>query len=104
MFIVIGLFSKLAVFSYITLALIIYMYYRTLSKNIAKRQAENRKYLELSYKARGLANKEKRYLLDLKDNHIYKCPECRQKIRIPRGKGRIEITCPKCAAKFIKKS
>ena len=35
---------------------------------------------------------------------FFKCPACRQKIRVPKGKGRIEITCPRCANRFIKKT
>lgn len=41
---------------------------------------------------------------DRKHFRFFKCPACRQKIRVPRGKGRIEITCPRCGSKFIKKS
>ncbi len=103
-FIVIGMFSKRAVFTYVTLVLIIILYYRTFSRNISKRYAENQKYLAYTSKARAFFSNKKRYLLELKTHHIYKCPSCAQKIRIPRGKGRIEITCPKCKTKFIKNS
>lgn len=64
--------------------------FRTLSRNIYKRYEENRKFLLFFQK---LKDKEHRY---------YNCPRCRQQVRVPRGKGKISITCPKCREKFIK--
>lgn len=83
---------------------IIYTYYRMLSRDYAKRRAENEKYLDKTTVIRQKLMREKSLLKQRKDYHIYTCPECRQKIRIPRGKGKIEISCPKCHTKFIKKS
>ena len=85
-------------------ATLIVCYYRMFSKNIAKRSAENGKYLFYRQKYLGIFTKKKNQLLDRKTHHIYKCPQCRQKIRIPKGKGMIEIRCPKCRTIFKKKS
>ena len=86
------------------LALVIYTYYRVLSRDYAKRSAENQKYLAKTQKIRMRFQKEKGMMEQRKTHHIYKCPGCGQKIRIPRGKGKIEIECPKCHVKFIKRS
>lgn len=83
---------------------IIYTYFRILSRNIQKRYEENQKYLDATYKLRVRFAKEKNLMAQRKTNHIYTCPGCGQKIRIPRGKGKIEIDCPKCHTKFIKRS
>lgn len=83
---------------------IIYTYFRMLSRNIQKRYAENEKYRSLMSGIRQRLNREKNMMRQRKTHHIYSCPSCGQKIRIPRGKGRIEIDCPKCHTKFIKKS
>lgn len=92
-------------FTYVlALLVIIYMYFRLLSRNYYKRQMENNFYLKQEYKVKGFFSKLKRDLQQRRTHHIYKCPTCRQKIRVPRGKGRIEIRCPKCDTKFIKKS
>lgn len=66
--------------------------FRTFSRNTHKRYRENRRYL--SFLAR----------LKDRDHRYFKCPKCRQSIRVPKGKGRIAITCPKCRERFIKKT
>ncbi|MBQ7340558.1 MAG: hypothetical protein IJW41_05400 [Oscillospiraceae bacterium] len=66
--------------------------FRCLSRNTYKRYEENRKYLQFLQRFK---DKEHRY---------YSCPRCRQQVRVPKGKGKISITCPKCKEKFIKKT
>ena len=84
--------------------LIIYTYFRILSRNISARYAENQKYLGYTQKIRSQFNREKNMMEQRKTHHIYTCPGCGQKIRIPRGKGqKVEIECPKCHEKFIKR-
>lgn len=84
--------------------LILLVYIRLFSRNISKRYAENQKYLALENRLRRFFG-QKRYLMQQrKEYHIYKCPGCKQKIRIPRGKGKISIRCPKCGEEFIKNS
>lgn len=86
------------------LAAIIYTYFRILSRNISRRYAENQKYLSMTSKLRQSFNREKSMMQQRKTHHIYTCPGCGQKIRIPRGSGKkVEIDCPKCHTKFIKK-
>ena len=83
---------------------LIYTYYRMLSRKTYKRARENRVYMNYAAKVKfyfaGIKNRFK----ENKTYHIYKCSQCGQKIRIPRGKGKIEIRCPKCNHTFIKKS
>ena len=83
---------------------LVYVYFRMLSRNTYKRSLENNKYLQYEYKVKRWFSGVKRNMQQRRTHHIYKCPSCRQKIRIPRGKGKIEIRCPKCGQTFIKKS
>ena len=66
--------------------------FRMLSRNTYKRYQENRKYLQLVER---MKDRQHRY---------YDCPRCRQQVRVPRGKGKISITCPRCKEKFVKKT
>lgn len=83
---------------------IILTYFRMFSRNLYKRSSENQTFLNKTYKLRTWFGKQKNMLAQRKTHHIYRCPGCKQKIRVPRGKGRIEIRCPKCHTTFIKNS
>ena len=86
------------------IAVIIYGYFRMFSKNISKRYQENLLYMKYKNQMTKSLRKKKLELAQRKTHHIYRCPQCRQKIRVPRGRGRIAIRCPKCNVEFIKKS
>lgn len=101
---VISLFTKLPFFYMIGLAFLIYSYYRMFSKNISKRYAENQKFLNWRYNLAVKRNKSRMRWEQRKIYRYYKCPGCKQKVRIPRGKGKVAITCPKCRMEFIRKS
>lgn len=72
--------------------LMIWAIFRCLSRNTYKRYQENRKYLNFLNRCK---DREHRY---------FSCPRCRQSVRVPRNKGKISITCPKCKEKFIRKT
>ena len=93
-----------SILDFLGIAAIVYAYFRIFSRNIQQRYAENQKYLQVTSKFRLRFNKEKNLMEQRKTHHIYSCPGCGQKIRIPRGKGKIEIECPKCHTKFVKRS
>ena len=80
--------------NYVSWILLIWMYYRMFSKNIRKRCEEERMYMDTKEKVVRFCKGEKSVISDSKTHKIYRCPHCRQKIRVPRGKGKIEITCP----------
>ena len=72
--------------------LMIWAIFRCLSRNTYKRYQENRRYLQLLDRVK---DRQHRY---------YDCPKCRQRVRVPRGKGKISITCPRCKEKFVRKT
>ena len=80
-------------------------FFRFLSRNIYKRQSENQKFLQMW---KPVKNYLKYLKLRIQERNgvkkLFRCPKCRQTIRVPRGKGKIAITCPKCHYEFIKKT
>lgn len=103
-FLIISLFSRNQAWFLLAVIGIVYNYFRMFSKNISKRYAENQKYLKMTAGIRRKLASWKSQLVQRKIYHIYRCPGCKQKIRVPRGRGKIEIRCPKCNTRFVKKS
>lgn len=104
-FLLIAIFSSRSsiansIFNLLAIAVLIYSYFRIFSRNIARRQAENQKFLEITASVRSMFGKKSAD----KTHRIFRCPKCGQKMRVPKGKGKIEITCPNCRNKFIKRS
>ena len=81
-----------------------YGLYRSFSRNIGRRRAENAKFLQLWDKVRRAFHPWYCRLRDWKTHRYFKCPTCHTLVRVPKGKGRICISCPKCRNGFIKKT
>lgn len=92
------------VFYGIGIALMIYNCFRMFSRNVPKRYEENQKFLNLRYRAVAKGSAFKKRWSQRKTYRFYKCPDCRQTVRVPKGRGKICITCPKCRREFVKKS
>ena len=80
------------VFFVLSYGLMIWAIFRSLSRNTYKRYLENRKFLQLINRVKD------------RQNRYFDCPKCRQVVRVPRGKGKISITCPRCKEKFVRKT
>ena len=102
--IILSLFVRKQIFSVIVLAILVYVYFRMFSRNIEKRYGENQKFLEMTSGIRGKFTKWKTRAKQRKTYCFFKCPACSQEVRVPKGKGKIEINCPKCHTKFVKRS
>lgn len=89
--------------SFLALAIFVFAVWRMLSRNIYARQKENAAYLRGWQRVKNFFSGFKPRA-DAKTHRHYKCPECRQEVRVPKGKGKILITCPRCGKKFEKKT
>ena len=80
------------IFWALSYGLMIWAIFRSLSRKTYKRYQENRKFLQFYDRIKD------------RQNRYFDCPKCRQTVRVPRGKGKIAITCPRCREKFVKKT
>lgn len=88
---ILGKFTTWAgVFTLLSYLVLIWCMFRMCSRNIDARRRENAAFLNFF---NHMKDKEHRY---------YRCPKCHQTVRVPRGRGRINIRCPKCGEQFIK--
>lgn len=102
-FYLIGLVSRISLFAIAADVLIILALFRVLSRNVTRRRAENAKFMKTAapairwFKLRSAIAKDK-------DHRYFKCPNCGQQLRVPKGKGKITINCRNCGVSFEKKT
>ena len=101
---IISMFVFKRFFYFAGLVLLIVTYFRVFSRKHYKRAYENTQYLKMTSGIRNRMGAFRSEMQQRKIYHIYRCPSCRQKIRVPKGKGRIEVRCPKSSTTFIKNS
>lgn len=99
-----GLLPILSIFYWAGLGLIVYSWYRMFSRNVSKRYEENQKFLNFRYRMVAKKNSWKKRWAQRGAYRFYKCPDCKQQVRVPKGRGKICITCPKCRREFIKRT
>lgn len=85
-------------------AFLILSIFRTLSRRTRERAAENYKYFVCKNKVLSWFRRLKQRWQDRKTYRYFRCPQCHATVRVPKGKGKIRITCPKCKDQFIRKT
>jgi len=94
-------FTPLMYLAYIILALAVF---RMLSRNILRRRTENDKFIRYWWPIRTKVGRLWSNLKHRKTHKFFKCPGCSNTLRVPKGKGKLQITCPKCGERFVKKT
>ena len=100
---VMGLDVLSAIFNVVLYVLLVVIVFRMLSKNLYKRREENSKFLQKTWKIRSQIGGAKARHAD-KDHKYFTCKQCKTFCRVPVGKGKIIITCPKCHAQIQAKT
>ncbi len=81
----------------ISFVFLAFFFFRSLSRDLRKREEENRKF-------KRFWNRTRSRLRDRKTHRFFKCPACRNTLRVPRGRGNITVTCPVCREQIRKRT
>lgn len=95
--------THFSLFGLLSTILVFVVLFRMLSRNLYKRREENVKFLRRADPAIRWYRLQRTMRRD-KDHIYFKCPNCSQQLRVPRGKGKITVTCRSCGASFQEKS
>ena len=93
---------RLGILSLISYILLLICIFRMLSRNINARRKENDRFIRLWWPVRTKIVNFFRRLKDMRRFKYFQCAGCHSTLRVPRGKGKVQITCPKCGERFVK--
>ena len=84
--------------------LLAYDIFRMFSYNMAARRKENDWFMRWFAPIQPGGIGTRRRFQDRKTHRYFRCPSCRARLRVPKGRGKIAITCPRCKTEFIRKA
>jgi len=97
-------FTGVRLILYVSFTLLILAVLRMLSRNIQRRRRENDKFIRYWWPVKTKLKRSIEKIKNRKTHKFFKCPSCGNTLRVPRGKGKLQITCPKCGERFFKKT
>lgn len=89
--------------AFLYLACILYSLFRMLSKDIHNRRRENARFVDLLFRIKSWFKLRWRMVKEFRTHRYLKCPKCKTRLRVPKGKGKINIKCSKCGESMVKK-
>ena len=92
--------TDMGLLSLFSTAMLVWALYRALSRDIPRRGDENQRFLTAGERVRGDVRAWRERLRHRKEYKFFHCPGCGNWLRVPRGKGKIQITCPRCGHRF----
>ena len=98
--VVVNLFARVSWLGWVALVLIAYSMFRIQSKNLGSRARENEAFLKALGPARPWVQNPRAAWAELRAYKHVRCTSCKQRVRVPRGKGKLRVTCPRCKTKF----
>ena len=98
--VLVNVFARTGWLGWVALALVAYAMFRIQSRNLAARSRENAAFLKALGPARPWLQNPRAAWGELRAYKHVRCSSCKQRVRVPRGKGRLRVTCPRCKTKF----
>ena len=97
-------YEEIRPFCWISFIPLLFCVLRIFSRDCDRREMENDLFTGIFDPFKDAANQRRERKYQKKMFRFFRCPSCRQQLRVPRGKGKVEITCPSCGSKFIRKA
>lgn len=98
--VLVNVFARTGWLGWVGLALVAYAMFRIQSRNLGARARENETFLRALGPVRPWVQNPRAAWAELRAYKHVRCTSCRQRVRVPRGKGRLRVTCPRCKTKF----
>jgi len=96
----VSLLTDWEIFSLLGSIALVWALYRFLSRDLYRRRAENLRFTRLGTELRERFEDWRVRASQSREYRFFVCPGCKNRLRVPRGKGKVQVTCPRCGERF----